>query len=467
MNMDLSRRAFLRGAGAGVAGTALGAFGFEGRRGRLRRSRQAVPPDQDRRGPQHLPLLRGELRHDGLRRRERRPSRARWRSSTSRATATTRSTAARSARRARRRSTTSARRSRVKQPMYRKPGANGFEEVTWDFAMERIARLMKEDRDANFVETNDDGVTVNRWPTMGFLSGSSCTNETGWVTWKVDARPRDAADREPSEDLTRTDGVQFGPNIRSRCNDQQLDGHRQRRSRLDDGRERGGGASLRLQVGDGGQGQPRRQADGGRPALHPHGGGRGPLRADPAGHRHRLPVGRDQLPARRTTQIHHDYVRNYTNAAYIVKDGYGFEEGLFTGYDEEKRTYDRTSWEYEIGPDGFAVRDMTPAGSALRVPADEGALRALHARGGGADHRHAAGQVPDGLPSGSASTGQRRAHHDDHVRARLDAAFERLAEHPLGGDDPAAAAATSACPAAASTRCAATRTCRASPTSAR
>ena len=72
MNIDLSRRAFLGGAGAGVAGTALGAFGFGGRRGRLRRRRQAVPPDQDRRGPLDLPLLRGELRHDGLRRRERR-----------------------------------------------------------------------------------------------------------------------------------------------------------------------------------------------------------------------------------------------------------------------------------------------------------------------------------------------------------------------------------------------------------
>ena len=62
-----------------------------------------------------------------------------------------------------------------------------------------------------------------------------------------------------------------------------------------------------------------------------------------------------------TEQFHQDYVLNYTNAAYIVKDGYGFEEGLFTGYDEDKRTYDRTSWEYEIGPDGFAVRDMTLA----------------------------------------------------------------------------------------------------------
>lgn len=58
-------------------------------------------------------------------------------------------------------------------------------------------------------------------------------------------------------------------------------------------------------------------------------------------------------------KIHHEYVRHYTNAAYIVRDDFAFEEGLFSGYDEEKRSYDRSSWEYEIGPDGFAVRDMT------------------------------------------------------------------------------------------------------------
>ena len=35
--------------------------------------------------------------------------------------------------------------------MHRKPGTDKFERVTWDFAMERIAKLMKDDRDANFV----------------------------------------------------------------------------------------------------------------------------------------------------------------------------------------------------------------------------------------------------------------------------------------------------------------------------
>ena len=57
--------------------------------------------------------------------------------------------------------------------------------------------------------------------------------------------------------------------------------------------------------------------------------------------------------------IQKEYVRNYTNASYIVKEGYAFKDGLFSGYNEERRDYDRSSWDYEIGPDGYAVRDMT------------------------------------------------------------------------------------------------------------
>src|SRR5256714_7018045 len=41
------------------------------------------------------------------------------------------------------------------------------------------------------------------------------------------------------------------------------------------------------------------------------------------------------------------YVRNYTNAAWIVREGYAFQDGLFSGYDAAKRTYDTTTWAYE------------------------------------------------------------------------------------------------------------------------
>ncbi len=60
-------------------------------------------------------------------------------------------------------------------------------------------------------------------------------------------------------------------------------------------------------------------------------------------------------------KVHHEYVRSYTNAALIVKEGYKFdpEEGLFGGYNPDKRSYNRDDWEYEIGADGFAVTDPT------------------------------------------------------------------------------------------------------------
>ena len=74
---------------------------------------------------------------------------------------------------------------RVKYPMYRKPGSDRFERVTWDFAVDRIAKLMKEDRDANFVAKNKDGVTVNRWPTVSAFVTSSMANEGGYLGAKL------------------------------------------------------------------------------------------------------------------------------------------------------------------------------------------------------------------------------------------------------------------------------------------
>lgn len=75
--------------------------------------------------------------------------------------------------------------SRLKYPMIRKPGADKFERVSWDEALDRIARLMKDDRDKNFIARNNDGATVNRWLSTGFLAASATTNETAFHTYKV------------------------------------------------------------------------------------------------------------------------------------------------------------------------------------------------------------------------------------------------------------------------------------------
>ncbi|OJU34399.1 MAG: sulfate ABC transporter substrate-binding protein [Alphaproteobacteria bacterium 65-37] len=74
---------------------------------------------------------------------------------------------------------------RLTAPKYRAPGTDTFKEVSWDFALDRIARLLKDDRDKNFIARNAAGTTVNRWTSTGMLAASASSSETAYLTWKV------------------------------------------------------------------------------------------------------------------------------------------------------------------------------------------------------------------------------------------------------------------------------------------
>ena len=54
-----------------------------------------------------------------------------------------------------------------------------------------------------------------------------------------------------------------------------------------------------------------------------------------------------------------EYVLNYTNASFIVSKDFGFNDGLFTGFDEAARKYDKKSWAFEMDEAGVPKRDMT------------------------------------------------------------------------------------------------------------
>src|SRR3982751_4363654 len=84
-------------------------------------------------------------------------------------------------------------------------------------------------------------------------------------------------------------------------------------------------------------------------------------------------------------RIARDYLVNYTNAAFIVKDGFKLpEDGLFSGFDAGGQTYDKSSWNYEeggnVGPKtestgaaGQTSSGASPAGSgnAASVTGDQ------------------------------------------------------------------------------------------------
>ncbi len=182
MNIDLSRRSFLRLAGAGVAATSLGAMGFgtaeaaelahvrDFKLAAMTETRNTCPycsvacgiivyaaPGED--GKRRVMHIEGDADHP-----------------VNRGTLCPKGAALKDFVNAE---------TRLTQPMIRKPGATAFEPISWDDALDRIARAMKDDRDANLLQTNEAGVPVNRWTTTGFLAASATTNETAWLTYKV------------------------------------------------------------------------------------------------------------------------------------------------------------------------------------------------------------------------------------------------------------------------------------------
>ncbi len=58
-------------------------------------------------------------------------------------------------------------------------------------------------------------------------------------------------------------------------------------------------------------------------------------------------------------KIHKEYVLNYTNAPFLVREDFKFEDGVFSGYNAEKRSYDKSTWAYQLDKDGYAIVDET------------------------------------------------------------------------------------------------------------
>jgi formate dehydrogenase major subunit len=58
-------------------------------------------------------------------------------------------------------------------------------------------------------------------------------------------------------------------------------------------------------------------------------------------------------------KIQRDYVVNYTDLPFIVKEEFAFTDGIYSGYDADKHSYDKSSWDYEMGADGYAKIDPT------------------------------------------------------------------------------------------------------------
>lgn len=74
---------------------------------------------------------------------------------------------------------------RLTKVMYRAPGSRAWEEKSWDFAVDRIAHLLKETRDRRFVEKDAANRTINALTAVGVVGGCTDTNEINYLLVKA------------------------------------------------------------------------------------------------------------------------------------------------------------------------------------------------------------------------------------------------------------------------------------------
>jgi formate dehydrogenase major subunit len=74
---------------------------------------------------------------------------------------------------------------RATKVLHRKPGAADWQEVELDWAMDRIAQLVKKTRDETFVERLEDGTLVNQTTAIFSLGGATLDNEWNHLQQKL------------------------------------------------------------------------------------------------------------------------------------------------------------------------------------------------------------------------------------------------------------------------------------------
>jgi formate dehydrogenase major subunit len=73
---------------------------------------------------------------------------------------------------------------RLTKVLYRAPGGSAWEEKSWDFAIDRIARLFKETRDQRLQQRDAAGRTLNALTSVGVIGGCTDTNEINYLLVK-------------------------------------------------------------------------------------------------------------------------------------------------------------------------------------------------------------------------------------------------------------------------------------------
>ena len=246
---------------------------------------------------------------------------------------------------------------RAGKVLYRAAGAFQWEEKPYQWAVEQVAKRIKKTRDESFVRTNRAGVTVNRTMGIANFGGAALDNEECMALSKF-ARALGIVNIDHQARLCHSSTVaglaaSFG---RGAMTNHWIDIRH---------------ADLVMVIGSNpAENHPMSFRWVTRAKEH----GAKVITIDPRFTR-TAAVSDVYAPMRSGTdiafiggiinyllthdRIQKDYVLNHTNAAFLVAAGYGFADGLFTGYHGATRKYDKTTWGFEKNAAGQVVKDPT------------------------------------------------------------------------------------------------------------
>ena len=252
---------------------------------------------------------------------------------------------------------------------YRAPGATEWQEVSLEWAMASIARRVRETREATFQEVDERGRRVNRTMAIASLGGATLDNEENYLIAK----------------LFRSLGVPFVENQARMSHSSTVPG-------LGTSFGRGGAATflMDLQHADliviQGSNFAESHPVGFRFVTAAQAKGAMVVHVDPRFTRTSA-LADLHVPLRSGTDIaflgglinyvleheryFKEYVLRYTNAAFVVNDEYRDSEdleGIFSGLDPEKGTYDLSTWGYEVGSGGEHEPARPKRDDTLRHP---------------------------------------------------------------------------------------------------
>ena len=74
---------------------------------------------------------------------------------------------------------------RVESPLYRAPGSDHWQKISWDQMLDKLAQHVKDARDATFIAKDTAGNTVNRTEGIAFAGGAAFSSEEGYLATKL------------------------------------------------------------------------------------------------------------------------------------------------------------------------------------------------------------------------------------------------------------------------------------------